>query len=795
MSLTTRLNIDAIEDGSIPLVKLEEEVYTKSEVESLIAGSGGSDSPFVEGEGANSAVLKNSGLQATNNNEVAIGKYNKSDENTIFSVGCGSDDETTKNAFDIKRETYEDSEYIVSPGYRTTITSERNEEFEEYEYTTAENSNVIVSSDNVHISSTHTNDDYIYGYHFENTSKVDVKTGSVSIVSQESNPMDGEFHSSINAAAWGGIDISTSSSGISNGISISVGEEYDYLSSKINMPGDGAIDIHSSTLAYSHFGDYEYTIINDNKFGYDGITLESCDEFIDESGIPKHSTLNIHPETGLSFTSNGNKLLSVGDSTCTNSNLSNDAYVQIYDDGQSRFAGMAHFDGDIHLCKRGSDEGGAIYFGDAIDDGNGHSNAYIKESDDDILDIYGSTGISIGSNQFVDIKGPDSIDLEANDTINLSGSTHIVKEDTNISDINGDTVYNQIHATGNGVVLGSYTGNYDGTDDSNPPSGSVLQMSGLTAALSTLDISEDGSYATGSQMGLAGSTIAMMSVPEAGKIRQVGCEENIVIQAIDQSGDQIDSYSSIIVSPTQCTVGSMGETYVTSVDNLRLESDNTVKIKGTALSVDIEYPDDMDDLGSTSINLDYADMKIHQDTFDYANMEVIQDVCSNRDIRFGNSIRAIIDDTNIDTVNGITVNTYKMYITGEEAERTELNITPDKGVSLTTGYNREAEYSKTNFSIDDRSMTFQLQSEVNTNKDNEYIQYSDNTFTVNSNGAFFNNAKLASEQYVKNYVHSSIATVTDINDMFNDIFPGFNFGETGGNSGNESDGEYYPDSM
>ena len=307
--------------------------------------------------------------------------------------------------------------------------------------------------------------------------------------------------------------------------------------------------------------------------------------------------------------------------------------VEVYSDGQSRFAGMAHFDGDIHLCKRGSDEGGAIYFGDAIDDGNGHSNAYIKESDDDILDIYGSTGITIVGDSFVDI-----------------------------------------------------------------------------------------------------------------------------------------------------------------------ESDNTVKIKGTALSVDIEYPDiqypdDMDDLGSTSINLDYADMKIHQDTFDYANMEVIQDVCSNRDIRFGNSIRAIIDDTNIDTVNGITVNTYKMYITGEEAERTELNITPDKGVSLTTGYNREAEYSKTNFSIDDRSMTFQLQSEVNTNKDNEYIQYSDNTFTVNSNGAFFNNAKLASEQYVKNYVHSSIATVTDINDMFNDIFPGFNFGETGGNSGNESDGEYYPDSM
>jgi hypothetical protein len=49
MSLTTRLNIDAIENGSIPLVKLEEEVAVKSDIP---------DTPIVKGGANNSAVLK-----------------------------------------------------------------------------------------------------------------------------------------------------------------------------------------------------------------------------------------------------------------------------------------------------------------------------------------------------------------------------------------------------------------------------------------------------------------------------------------------------------------------------------------------------------------------------------------------------------------------------------------------------------------------------------------------------------------------------------------------------------------
>ena len=60
------------------------------------------DSPFEKGDGKNSAVLKGGNNQATNINEVALGKYNKSNSDTYFSVGIGTSEDDRKNAVEVK---------------------------------------------------------------------------------------------------------------------------------------------------------------------------------------------------------------------------------------------------------------------------------------------------------------------------------------------------------------------------------------------------------------------------------------------------------------------------------------------------------------------------------------------------------------------------------------------------------------------------------------------------------------------------------------------------------------------
>lgn len=56
---------------------------------------------FVRGEGASSAVT-GIGTEAKNVAEVAIGKYNKSDEGTMFSVGNGASEDARRNAFEVR---------------------------------------------------------------------------------------------------------------------------------------------------------------------------------------------------------------------------------------------------------------------------------------------------------------------------------------------------------------------------------------------------------------------------------------------------------------------------------------------------------------------------------------------------------------------------------------------------------------------------------------------------------------------------------------------------------------------
>lgn len=58
---------------------------------------------------------------------------------------------------------------------------------------------------------------------------------------------------------------------------------------------------------------------------------------------------------------------------------------------ESRFSGMAHFDGNIHLCNNGGNIGGRIYFGDSVDmDDEGY--VYIGEDNDDILTLFADQG-------------------------------------------------------------------------------------------------------------------------------------------------------------------------------------------------------------------------------------------------------------------------------------------------------------------------------------------------------------------------------------------------------------------
>ena len=101
--------------------------YLKKSLDSIIGTDGGNKTPFVQKDnkgiyanfsenngGAKSFNISNGGISkgsnsltqgtgtvANNPNEVALGKYNKPKENTVFSVGIGTDNQHRKNAFEI----------------------------------------------------------------------------------------------------------------------------------------------------------------------------------------------------------------------------------------------------------------------------------------------------------------------------------------------------------------------------------------------------------------------------------------------------------------------------------------------------------------------------------------------------------------------------------------------------------------------------------------------------------------------------------------------------------------------
>jgi hypothetical protein len=73
--------------------------------EAIIAPGGGDivTSPITFGEAKDSAVLKGGNNKATNANEVAIGRYNESNNGTQFSIGIGTSVADRKNAVEVKQ--------------------------------------------------------------------------------------------------------------------------------------------------------------------------------------------------------------------------------------------------------------------------------------------------------------------------------------------------------------------------------------------------------------------------------------------------------------------------------------------------------------------------------------------------------------------------------------------------------------------------------------------------------------------------------------------------------------------
>jgi hypothetical protein len=81
---------------------IDEEIKNLEEKIDNISISATEGSPIVMGDISNSAVLKGGNNKVTNANEVALGKYNESNNDTMFSIGIGTSDSDRKNAFEVK---------------------------------------------------------------------------------------------------------------------------------------------------------------------------------------------------------------------------------------------------------------------------------------------------------------------------------------------------------------------------------------------------------------------------------------------------------------------------------------------------------------------------------------------------------------------------------------------------------------------------------------------------------------------------------------------------------------------
>jgi hypothetical protein len=84
------------------VLKTTPQTLSDKDKNQLLDNLGIANLPFSGGESENSAVLKGGNNKVTNANEVALGKYNESNNDTMFSIGIGTSDTDRKNAFEVK---------------------------------------------------------------------------------------------------------------------------------------------------------------------------------------------------------------------------------------------------------------------------------------------------------------------------------------------------------------------------------------------------------------------------------------------------------------------------------------------------------------------------------------------------------------------------------------------------------------------------------------------------------------------------------------------------------------------
>ena len=115
-----------------------------------------------------------------------------------------------------------------------------------------------------------------------------------------------------------------------------------------------------------------------------------------------------------------------------------DCLMKLYNTGETRFSGMAHFDNNIHLCKNGSNAGGAIYFGDDADDPGGYKYVYIAELNDDDLNIFASNNVFVDAeNGIIKLTHNDGLFSNGNDVIDSGNIGRYKAGDSN--KLNGKT--------------------------------------------------------------------------------------------------------------------------------------------------------------------------------------------------------------------------------------------------------------------------------------------------------------------------------------------------------------------
>jgi hypothetical protein len=167
------------------------------------------------------------------------------------------------------------------------------------------------------------------------------------------------------------------------------------------------------------------------------------------------SLINCGEESLIIHNSSSGHGVYLGNNTGTPVQIAGDPVSDLNVSGESRFSGMAHFDGNVHLCNNGDYIGGRIYFGDSVDMDENSANVYIGEDDDDELTLSATEAININSGNVIKFEGPNltaairggdiSLTVDEGDLSLNSRQKVIINSDGDVN-IDADTV-NIVSAT------------------------------------------------------------------------------------------------------------------------------------------------------------------------------------------------------------------------------------------------------------------------------------------------------------------------------------------------------------